>query len=750
VIDGDRLFLAQMLSGRGNFAEAEAIYHEILSRRPDAIEAITGLGALAYHTGSVERASALFARGLALRPDLAELHANLGETLRMLRRNDEALAHLQQALALASHLPDAWNSLGLLLHDLRRYSEAHAAYREALRYRPDFNAALINLGMTLEAQGRIEEAVATIRMALARQPDNVAALANLAKLLIERDDPTLLGEAEMLCRKALAIAPNLGAAINNLGNVLKLQGRHDEAMACYQRAAALDPRGGRARWNIGQLLVQQGRYEEALRAFDEAHGASPDPEVYHLSVGGLWAMRHHYVTAAQHYRQAAELNPHLVEAHHGLGMALLEQGRLREAEASLNNALSIAPKRAGTLSALARIKREEGDLAASCQLARQALAANPNHADAYCELAITLRGKLTQTDIHEIRRIAGYPHTSEESRALLHFALASADDAAGRYREAADYCARANALCLTARKSRGVIYDPDRYSEMIDRLIGIFSPDFMAARKGWGDPDPRPVFVVGLPRTGSSLIEQILASHPKVHGAGEILCMQDLFGELPERVGLGPVDRCDAIAALTPDLAKTAAQRYLGLIESMSAPGVSRVVDKMLENITILGLIQLLLPAARVVICKRDPRDAALSCWQTPFATLPWASDVEHIARRIADCGRIADHWKRVITSDWIEIAYEDLVADLEGSARRLVGFVGLEWDPACLDFHATRRPVRTASSVQVREPVYQRSVGRWRDYDASLRPLWAALERHGVIGSDPERRAHDDRNMAR
>lgn len=750
MIDHERLLLAHSLTGRGQIAEAEAIYHEILRRRPDEVEALNGLGALAYQAGSVEQARALFARGVAVRPDAAELHANLGETLRLLGQYDQAMGHLQKALTIKSDQPDAWNSLGLVLQTLRRYTEARAAYETALRCRPDCNAALINLGMTLAAGGQLDEAIGALRTAVSRQPQDPGALTNLAMLLIESDDPALFDEAEALCRKAIAISPRLVPAINNLGNVLKLQGRLGEATACYQKAAELEPHRGKARWNLGQVLVLEGRFEEAAIVFEEANRISPDGEAYHLSLAGLSAMCHDHATAALHYRRVIELNPGLAEAHHGLGMACLEQGRLDEAKESFDNALAIAPNRGKTLTALARLERERGDIAAACQLARRALAAEPNRAEGYCELAISLKGRLADADLAQIERLVLQKHASDETRSHLYFALASAHDARSEYITAAQYFATANALDALARKSRGAAYDPDRYSELVDRLIATFTAGFRASKAGWGEFDARPVFVVGLPRTGSSLVEQILASHQRVHGAGELTYLQDLAQRLPELTGFAAADWPGAAIALTPDLSRTAARRYLGQVAALAPATALRVIDKMPENMTLVGLIQLLLPASRVIVCSRDPRDVALSCWQTPFATIPWANDPAHIARRIADHRRLLTHWRRVAKIAWLEVEYEDLVADFEGMSQRLVEFVGLEWDPACLNFHATNRVVRTASSVQVREPIYQRSVGRWREYEASLGPLWEALERHQVTRPKPAPPARGDRSLAR
>ena len=165
----------------------------------------------------------------------------------------------------------------------------------------------------------------------------------------------------------------------------------------------------------------------------------------------------------------------------------------------------------------------------------------------------------------------------------------------------------------------------------------------------------------------------------------------------------------------------------------MGAPEVSRVVDKMPDNIRLLGLIALLWPGARVIVCARDPRDIAVSCWQAGFKINPWSNVWEHIAQRLADHERIVEHWRQTRPLEWLDVRYEAMVADPKGQARRLIDFVGVEWESTCLDFHLTKRVVRTLSLVQVRQPIHSQSVGRWKNYEPSLQPLFIALKRHGV-----------------
>ncbi len=724
---------AHALHLEGRLSEAEAQYRRALKWQPDAIEAIQGLGALAYQRGRVEEAVAFFERGAMIRPEAAEIHANLAEALRIANRPDHAFEHVLKALALDRTISDAWNTLGLLEHDRGRYTDAQSAFTEAIRLRPTYVSAHLNLGSTLSKQNRFDDAAVALRKALELQPKSAAALTNLGQILINMGDVELLDDAESLLRQALVIAPALTQAINSLGNVFRLQSRFDDAVSCYVHALQLDPQGVTPCHNLGKLYQQQGRYEEAAQWFERAHFVQNDAARYHANHGSLWAAREQFEDSARSYRLALAHDPNLAEVHQGLGESLLELGLPGEAEACFRAATRIDPALPFPWLRLANLLAESGDLDQSCQAAREALARRPNLAEAYVRLAYNLRRRLPAADLQAMEAILEQKYLPDDSRSQLLFALADVLDERGDYAGAAARLKPANALQASARAARGQFEDPDQYSRFIARITAAFTPELIAAGQGWGDPDPRPVFVVGLPRSGTTLIEQILAAHPEVHGAGELTDVRGVFQSLPTIVGLRSTDPFDALAALDPSSARAAARRYCDRLDALAPPTAVRVVDKMPDNVDFLGLIALLWPCARVIICRRDLRDVAVSCWRTGFASIRWANHYESIARRFADHMRIFDHWRRTKPLEWLDVSYEDLVGDGEGQSRRLIDFLGLEWDPVCLRFHSTRRVVRSASQVQVRQPIHSGSVGRWKNYESSLEPLFQAMERHGI-----------------
>jgi tetratricopeptide (TPR) repeat protein len=725
-----KLERARFLHGRGRLAEAETLYREVLEVKPAEEEALAELGVLTFHQGRWDEARALFAQGVTIAPDSARLHGNLAEVLRTLGRRDEAAGEVERALALDPRSAQSWNVLGHLAHDQQRYDDAVTAFREAVRLRPEFVPGHINLGIALLALHRRGDAAQSLRTALQIKPDDVLALTKLGQALWELKDPDLVDEAETHWRRALALAPGDPEVLENLGQVLRFKGRFGEALEHFQRGLERAPRSVSIRVSIGELLLGCGRYDNAIRVLNEAQTIDPTDARLSAQLGGLSFARGRFQEATAHYRAAVALDPQSAEAHQGLGLALHEQGLGNEAECSYREAIRIDPDLAGAWLALARLQAERGDRDGSSQTARQVLALRPNAVDAYWRRADNLKGALPDDDIEAMRRLLAHRHVSHSLKAGLHFALGAVFDARGRYSEAAQHFDSANGLQEAVLAAKGQSFDPDQYARMIDRVIANFSSAVLARGRGWGHPDPRPVFVVGLPRSGTTLVEQILASHSQVHGAGELHDLIRVFRMLPGLVGQPDRDPFEVVTSLGPDSARLVAREYLAKLDRLAPPTASRIVDKMPDNFNLLGMIALLWTNARVIVCGRDPRDIALSCWQTSFATNPWTSNWEHIAQRIAAHERVLAHWRQAKPIGWLDIVYEELVTDLEGHARDMIQFLGLDWEPACLEFHKTRRIVRTASQWQVRQPIHGRSVGRWRSYEPAIQPFLTALKR--------------------
>ena len=349
-------------------------------------------------------------------------------------------------------------------------------------------------------------------------------------------------------------------------------------------------------------------------------------------------------------------------------------------------------------------------------------------------LAVLLGAALPDADLAAIRRCLADPGLAADNRANLLFGLAQIQDARGDFADAAACLEEANGLALAEQKRRGSVYDPAEHRRFVDTILAAFQPALFDRLAGAGLVAPQPVFIIGLPRSGTTLIEQILSSHPQVHGAGEIPLSRRSLDEIPELLGRTDPP-LNSVTDWNPELIHQLAGRHDQRRRELDGGRSQRIVTKMHEDYYYLGLIALMFPRAVVIHCRRDLRDVAFSCWLTNFRQVPWANHFDHIATRFGEYRRLMEHWRSVLPATIHPVDYEQTVADLEGVTRRLLAACGLDWHPACLEFHRTRRPVRTASMTQVRKPIYRRSVGRWKSYEHELGVLFSRL----VSGGDPQ-----------
>jgi tetratricopeptide (TPR) repeat protein len=388
--------------------------------------------------------------------------------------------------------------------------------------------------------------------------------------------------------------------------------------------------------------------------------------------------------AVQSYEPALALKPDYAEAHGNLGTALVTLGRIDEACQCFERAVKLTPRSPRFHQLLSGMKKFTAD--------------DPQLAD--------LRALAREVDSF-----------SEAQQIDLHFALGKACDGIGAREEAFRHYLSGNAL-----KPKHLGYDERKWLDRLEHVRLSFAPAIMESHAGSGDPSPVPIFIVGMPRSGSTLIEQILASHPKVHGAGELNNFEDEIARIDPKAIFDGVPSTEALHAV--------GTRYLSALR-VRAPDAVRITDKMLGNFRYAGLIHLALPNARIIHSRPDPIDTLLSCFCTLFdkSSLPFTYDLVELGRHYRAYQRMMDHWRTVLPEGvMLEIDYEELVDDLEGQARRIVAHCGLDWDDACLSFHKTQRPVSTASALQVRQPIYRSSVGRWRPDAEVLRPLTDAL----------------------
>jgi tetratricopeptide (TPR) repeat protein len=625
-------------------------------------------------------------------------------------------------------------------HQAGRLAEAEAIYRDVLHEDPRQPHALHLLGVIAHQAGRHREALDLIGRALAAGPHPVF-LSNLSAvhLALRQFD-----QAAAAALEAIRLNPAFADAHNNLGVALRELGRLAEAEAAFRAALQCNPRHADARSNLGAALHRQGRLPEALAVLREAVRLAPSHAQSHNDLGGVLLARGETEEAAGRLREALRLDPTCSDAHNNLGVALRDMGRIDEAMSYFREVLRLKPDSPTAHNNIGFTLEAQGHPCEALAEFQEALRLEPNNSMALLALsALSLADHYDFTDdeLGRLEALASRPDLPDDERSRVHFALARAGDRAGAHGEAFAHYRRGNELRKATTALAGITYDAAAHCRLVDQLASVFTPDWFEQHRSFGSDSELPVFVVGMMRSGTTLAEQILASHPRVFGAGELSEVGRLVGALP---GLIPGGRAypECLAGLDTATARGLAERHLTRLHELGG-GAARVIDKQPFNFQHLGVIATLFPRARVIHCRRDPIDTCLSCFVQYFGKPhPFALDLAHLGHYYREYERLMAHWRRVLPVPVFELHYEELTADQEAVSRRLVEFCGLEWDERCLRFHETRRPVRTASTLQVRRPMYRTSVGRWKRYEAQLGPLLDALGLSGpgaaVIGAEP------------
>lgn len=497
-------------------------------------------------------------------------------------------------------------------------------------------------------------------------------------------------------------------------------GRFREAEKYYQHALRLDARNAEALNLMGVLACEAKRYRIATDYLSQAIALDKQNAVFRCNFGNALILAERPEEALSHLKQAIRLKPDLVEAHANLGRAYRRLSRAEKALACLERAASLDPKRLQTQVVLGEVLSDLGRLDEAVVVFRRLLAAHPTLPQALAGLATAKRFTTEDPELATIEAVIAKLADGDPMLEVLHHAAGKIYNDLSDYDKAFDHFEKGKALS-------GKSFDIALHIQRVDMLVELFNAGFFLGRKGREAQGPVPVFVVGMPRSGTTLIEQILSSHPEVHGAGELPYMRRMAKDL----GLAdsnPRIFAERVRALeSHDIARMAAS-YMSKAQE-GAGTASRIVDKMPHNFELLGLIWLLFPNARIVHALRDPLDNCVSCFTNLFNEFHgYNSDLVKLGAYYRQYWRLMEHWRGVLPLPLHPSKYEELIGDPEGNSRRLVDFVGLDWDPRCLTFYENERSVRTISRWQVRQPIYASSVKRWEKYRHRLGPLISSL----------------------
>jgi tetratricopeptide (TPR) repeat protein len=652
----------------------------------------------------MQRARAAFERALTF------LRAGDGVMAEQLCR--DALNEFPGELNLSALLGSALNRQG-------RGLEAEPLLRLMVAEEPNYAKGHEELGRSLLLQGRAEEAVASLRRALAIDPKLQSAQLSLVQALGN------CGRAD----EARAIMDSFLRADPARAQIAKAAAHHragqlEEAESIYRGILERDPGNLEALRLLGAIAISAEHYGQGEKLLKRAVELAPDFLAAWIDLSRAQLERLDLAAALASIRRAEQLDPRsaIVQVH--VGNALARSGRHEEAIAAYRKATVLQPEAVAGHLGLGNVLKTIGRQAEAIEAYRQATRLRPELSEAWWSLSNLKTFRFEDDDIAALEKQLEIATLPEETRAQFNFALGKALEDRGEY-------ARAFQCYETGNRTRRGLehYDPVQTEVINERIRAVFDAEFLARHAGAGDPDPAPIFVVGLPRTGSTLVEQVLASHSQVDATHEL----PEIGRLIQGINRGRGDRVVYPEAVRDcDAAQWAALGRSYIDETRKYRGEAlRFVDKMPNNFANLGLIALALPNARIVNTRRHPLDTCVSCYKQLFARgQPFTYDLVELGEYFLEYERMMAHWHAVLPGRILDLHYEEMVADQTGQTRRLLEHCRLPWEDACLAFHTTERAIRTASSEQVRQPIYRSSIGVWKHYAREIAPLIDILQR--------------------
>ena len=568
--------------------------------------------------------------------------------------------------------------------------------------------------------GRLEEAEIHCQSLLTAEPNSAVALQLLGLIAHQREQ---YAEAVKYLSRSIALQPGQAVWHFNLGVSLRAAGKLNLARETYAKAIELDPACMQAHYHLGSVLLTLGEQTQALEKFNVVLKFDPNHTNACYQAGLLYREQGNIGRAVKLLRRAAQGMPDDPEVQLGLAVTLIDSGELDEARQILESLRRIHPDRHRVSTALAGIYERQGKPESAWELIEPLLDGAPAAFDAALVLA-DIAKKLDKEDqaIRTLKACLASDSDPDSQRMLCHFALGQLHDGQGDSDHAFEHFRQANSL--NPRR-----FDPEQHQHHVDAIIHTFNAKRLADGPRSSHQSPRPIIIVGMPRSGTSLVEQILASHDQVAGGGELPTMPNLAGQLRRLVN------SDTEPYTYPQTLNSAqldeiASIYLAALEKVDAIA-THVTDKTPGNFLYLGLIALALPGARIIHCQRDPMAACWSCYTKHFVgEHAYSYDLKHLGQYHRQYQRLMCYWRDVLPIPLHEVQYEQLVTEPETTMRGLVDFCGLDWSDACLHFHENTRRAPTASYDQVRQPIYTTAIDHWRRYESHLDPLRESLNR--------------------
>jgi tetratricopeptide (TPR) repeat protein len=737
------------LHALGRDEEAYSHLQQALAIDPKLAEAYNHIGNIHRKRNNLEEALQAYEQALKLGGADPLLYVNAGLVKQLLGDLETAEARYRRALQIAPGFPPALNNLGVVLKELRRFEEAQALLEQLLRLQPENPEVHSNLGSLWQAQGKLEKAHSCFKEAIRLAPNYVGAYINLALLAESLGDPM---QEERCYDKALELDPGNATANTNLGLRMLEQGEQGRARDCFTKALQHDPNYPPALAGMARgMVIWSGKRDEAVRLVQRALRLAPRDPFVQQALAEVEEYRGDPVAAEAAWRQAIELRPDVQQSYVGLAELLFQQQRSEEGRAVLQQAEEHTRVTANFYTAWSGIEEQVHNLEAAVEIARKAAGLDPD-----TRILDGLRARLAWRDkkYDEALRILEQAKPMEignkKQKTRLLFEYGRVLDKVGRYPEAFTAYDEANRV---KNELVGMTYDAEQDQAQFMEKKKLFSSENWRRLKNLTEevpvPRPAPLFIVGFPRSGTTLLEQILGAHPHIAAAGELNYLIMLAGEAAgEIIGSDlPYPGCllDPAAPLDREKLEVMRRYYLDQMTGLALHDAETrwISDKMPHNLLHLGLIALLFPESPIIHISRHPLDTCLSAFFANFKTgHRYTSSLEDTARHYRQMMELLAHYKQVLDMRLIEVRYQDLVERQEETVRKLLAFIGEEWDERCLQHHKSERVTRTASYEQVTRPVYRDSLARYQRYWEAVQPLipilGPVLERYGYSVEPP------------
>ena len=603
--------------------------------------------------------------------------------------------------------------LGYRAQQAGELDKAERLYRQALALDPRNQHALNLLGVLCVNGQRPREAVGFIAKVLQADPTDAQAHANIG---LAYKDLGMAGKAAGHLRESVRLVPGNPVVFNNLGNVLRLLDQPHEAIRAYDRALRLQPGFAECWSNLAAALNESGQYEPGLKAAAKALELDPQLAQAHNNQGDIHLQQAQYEDALRCYRQAVALRPGYLTALINLARTQRDMDLPEQAVATLRRAFKAAPGNADAHHAMGVLLEQMGDRDGAAQQFQAAIQAAPDMAIAHYYLAQISGRRSSEQEFAAVRSLLAEEDLTPNNRMYLSFALSRIHEQRGDAEAAYRHLAAANKAKADARP-----YDDAQAAKYMDAILAATEAAIERLGRRPGHADQRPVFVLGMPRSGTSLTEQILASHSAAAGAGELSYAFDAMRQVRELTGLSFPE---GLARLSAAQFRAMGEHYLSR-HSPAHLAARRIVDKSPLNFQYVGPLALMLPGARFIHCHRQPVANCFAIHRIPFdLRQTYAHSLAGLGRYYSRYWSLMQGWKALFADRILDVRYEDTVADVEGQARRMLDFLGLPFEDQVLDFHKTERLVKTPSASQVREPIYQDAVDAWRKHEKHLGPL--------------------------